>query len=88
MAAEVTTTSGETVELGQAPKKAHSWNLRFPTTPIKKVILVKEGVAKEVELEGLEAFTDPSVQTGTATLLLANSKCEAEPEGPEWSPTP
>ncbi len=88
VAAEDTTDtlSEECVEAGQAPKEATSWDFRFPETPIKKIILVKEGVATEKTLETLEAFSDPSVQTGTALVLLANSKFESEEKN--WSPLP
>jgi len=89
VAAENTTDNAleETVELGSPVKEATSGNVRFPATPIKKVILVKAGVASEVELETLQAFADPSVQTGTSLILLANAKFESE-ETTKWSALP
>jgi hypothetical protein len=87
LAAEVTTdnTAEETIELGQAKKEATSWRLRFPNQTELKVILVKEGTASEVRTE-LTFLSDPSVETGTALVLLANSKCESEEAN--WNPVP
>jgi hypothetical protein len=86
-AAEVTTdnTAEETVELGQAAKQATSWNLRFPTVTELKVILVKEGTAKEEKTE-LIAFGFASEEVGTALVLLAGPKFEDEEVN--WSPLP
>jgi hypothetical protein len=87
VAAEIVTDSlaEETLELGQAKKEASTWNLRFPSTPITKVISVKEGVAEERET-GLVAFSDVVAITGTSLGSLANSKFE--PEETLWSPLP
>jgi len=87
-AAEVTTDNAaeETTELGKAAKQATSWRLRFPNVENLKVILVKEGVASEVKTE-LTAFTDPSIETGTALVSLAK-KNGSEQEEVNWSPLP
>jgi hypothetical protein len=87
-AAEVTTDNSaeETVELGQAAKQATSWRLRFPNLTSLKVILVKEGVAKEEKTE-LTLDSDPSIQHGIALVSLAK-KNGSEPEEVLWSPLP
>jgi len=86
VAAEVKTPAGGTLELGQTAIQATSWNLNFPTTPIKKIILVKAGTAEEKEIE-LLAFSDPSVESGEALVALASGNGGPQEEV-NWSPLP
>ncbi len=75
----------KTIELGQTAKEATSWNLKFPTTVIKEVWLITAGVGKIAKTKQL-AFGDPSIQTGTALILLASST--GVDENILWSPLP
>jgi hypothetical protein len=74
------------IELGQPAVERTSWKIRFPSTPIKQVWLVSNGVGKIVET-GQESFNEESIQTGTALTLLASTKYEPEPSA-LWSPLP
>jgi len=86
-AAEVVTDPGErNIELPAPTAEATSFIIRFPATAITEVWLVSGGVGKIVEVEQT-AFSHPSIQTGTALVLLANSKFEGEPNA-KWSPLP
>jgi len=62
-----------TKEKGQAT----SVFIVFPTTAIKKIWLITNGVGSEVNVEGLEAFAEPSILSGTQLLSL--------PSGSKWS---
>ncbi len=75
----------KTIELGQTAKEATSWNLRFPTTSIKEVWLITNGVGKVAKTKQL-AFGDASTQLGTALISLAKSNGEVE--NVLWSPLP
>jgi len=80
---------GELVQLPNGKKEATSWLINFPTTPIKKVWLIKGGVGSEVSV-GLLAATEEATLSGTAVASLAkkNSKGELESEEVKWSPLP
>jgi len=85
-AAEVVKDPGEeSIELPGPTPEGTSFITRFPETAITEVWLVSGGTGKIVKV-GQEAFTNPSVQKGTALVLLANSKFE--PENAKWSPLP
>ncbi len=87
VAAEVLTDPGELpVELPNAKTEAHSWLLKFPTTPVKEVWLIKGGTGEAHKLATLKSFTEPSTLTGTALVLLANK--ELKTEEVNWSPLP
>jgi hypothetical protein len=88
VAGEVLTDPGEApIEVGGAATEAHSWLIKFPATQIKEVWLIKGGVGATAKV-GLKAFGLAASLTGTALVLLANSKFETEESGPEWSPLP
>ncbi len=88
IAAEVLTDSAaeEKIELGQAPKEAHSWLDRFPEEQIKEVALVNSAGEVKIEKIKLLGFGDAVSITGEALGLLANSK--SVPEQINWSPLP
>jgi hypothetical protein len=73
---------GEIVELPNMKKQAKSWLINFPSTPIKKILLMTGGKGTEVTV-GLENEVGFA---GTALVLLANAKRESVEE--EWSPLP
>jgi hypothetical protein len=73
------------IELGQTPEQATSWLLKFPTSAIKEVWLIANGEGKIVKTKQL-AFSDNSVQTGIALVLLAGTNFA--PEYALWSPLP
>jgi hypothetical protein len=79
------TASEGPVELGQAPQERSSWLLKFPSPPITEVWLVAGGTGR-VRRVGEVAFGDESEQIGTALMLLAGTKFEAERA--LWSPLP
>jgi len=84
-------TLGTLVSLESGATEAHSWLINFPSTPILKVTLFKEGVATKVTDKGLEAFSEPATLTGTALVLLAKRNAttgELESEETNWSPLP
>lgn len=83
--AEALTTAGQKIELGQTATEATATVLRFPEKPITQVWLISNGVGK-IQKTGQVSFGTESVQTGTALLLLANTK--SEPEYKQWSPLP
>jgi len=86
-AAEVVKDPGEeSIELPGPTPEETSFTTRFPKTAIAEVWLVSGGTGKIVEV-GQVAFSHPSVQEGTALVLLANSKFEAETKT-KWSPLP
>jgi hypothetical protein len=68
---------GEKVE-GYGYHEAASWLINFPSTPITRVWLIKEGLGSEVKLKELAAFSEEAVLAGTALVSLANAKHEAE----------
>jgi hypothetical protein len=74
------------IELGQTPEQATSWNLVFPSTTIKEVWLITNGVGKIATLKAFQVDGFASTLTGTALTLLANTKFE--PEYTLWSPLP
>jgi hypothetical protein len=74
------------VELGQTPKEATSTLLRFPNPPIAEVWLISGGVGK-IQETVQTSFGSNSVQTGTALVLLANTKFTPEPNS-LWSALP
>jgi hypothetical protein len=81
---------GELVSLPNGKKEGTSWLINFPETPIKEVWLIKEGTGSQVKLEELTAFSESSVLTGTALVLLAKvegGKLVSE-EATKWSPLP
>ncbi len=78
-AAEALTEAEGVIELGQAAKQAKSWLLKFPSTSVSEVWLIKGGVGSAVKV-GLDAFGDEEFLIGTTLVLL-------EGEG-EWSPLP
>lgn len=77
----------EVPELGKALKQGKSWLLEVEKPQPTHVWLIKAGVGSEVELEALTADGLAAEQSGTALVLLANSKFESE-ETLEWSPLP
>jgi len=86
-AAEVVKDPGEeSIELPGPTPEETSFITRFPATAITEVCLVSGGTGKIVEV-GQVAFSHPSVQLGTALVLLANSKFEPETTA-KWSPLP
>jgi len=82
-------TLGTLVELGQAKEEAKSWLLNLPSPAIGKVTRFSGGATSEIKVE-LTAFSETSLLTGTALVLLAkkNSKGEFESETTLWSPLP
>ena len=89
LAAEGLGVNEEVLELGQAPKQGAFGYIKFPATPIRKVILVKAGVAKEEILEELTFFSDPAALLATVLVALTSSNGGAiETGGPYWSALP
>jgi len=85
-AAEIVTDPGEAnIELPGPTAEATSFITRFPKAAIKEVWLVSGGTGKIVEVEQV-AFSNTSIQKGTALVLLANSA--GTPENAKWSPLP
>jgi hypothetical protein len=76
----------EKVELGQTQQQSSSWLIRFPTTPIRSVWLVLNGVEK-VTTTGLSSTEAEWLVTGVALMLLANTKFAPEFDA-LWSPLP
>ncbi len=79
VAGEVLNSKEEPVELGKEAKEEATGLVRFPTTAIKKVWLITKGEGKEAAV-GLKVATQPATLTGTALILLANSKGESTGE--------
>ncbi len=73
------------IELGQAPKEATSWDIRFPTTSVKEVWLITNGVGKIAKTKEL-ASGEAATQTGTDLTLLASAT--GVDENVLWSPLP
>jgi hypothetical protein len=90
--AEVRTdnTEEKAIELPNEKIEARSWLLKFPATQPVDITLIKEGVAKEIEVKPLQAFGAAATLSGTALVLLAelNSKNELVSTGELWSPLP
>jgi hypothetical protein len=74
------------IELGQTPEQATSWNGVLPTTTIKEVWLITNGIGKVAAIKAFQIDGFASTLTGTALTLLANTKFE--PEYTLWSPLP
>ncbi len=82
---------GKLVELPAVNSaEAKSWLINFPSTPITKVTLIKNGEKTEVTDKGLEFFSEPAVLEGTALILLAKREANGElvSEETNWSPLP
>jgi hypothetical protein len=79
VAGEVLTSKGVKVELPTKPAEEASGLIKFPETPIRTVWLIKGGVGEETAI-GIKVATLPATLTGTATVLLANSKGESTGE--------
>jgi hypothetical protein len=86
-AAEVLNEKEEAVKLPNTLQEGTSWLTRFPAAEIKEVWLGKEGKPVEV---GLKAFAKPSIEKGTALVLLAKvtGKTLETETGTKWSPLP
>jgi len=79
--------SEEKLELGVGtPTEVTSTIVKFPPTAIKEVWLISNGIGKIQKTKQTLAGSE-SVQTGTALVLLANTKFEGEPNG-KWSSLP
>ncbi len=81
VAEDVTDPSEEIIELGGSTKEAKSWNLRFPTTPVKEITKYKAGVEETAKVEELIAFGAAAIDSGAALVTLS-------PEELNWIPEP
>lgn len=79
VAGEVLNSKEEAVELGKEAKEEATGLVRFPTTAIRDVWLIKNGTGKE-EGVGLKVATQTATLSGTALILLANSNGESTGE--------
>jgi hypothetical protein len=79
VAAEVLNGKSEKIELPTHPAEEATGFVKFPETAIRKVWLIKGGVGEEAAI-GIKVATLAATLTGTALVLLANSKGESTGE--------